>query len=135
MTESLVSNPAGRGKSLSMGTRVKTLCAGVVAALAAFVPLFALFDWALVAYWEWQHEGRKMKFTFWAEERAFLFALSLCAVVFYITVRRLQRYTPVDQRFSPLSLVIAGISGVTVIYVSVFAYLSIVVGRLFSSSR
>ena len=34
-----------------MGLRVKTLCAGIVAALVAFVPLFVLFDWALVAYW------------------------------------------------------------------------------------
>jgi len=116
-----------------MGTRVKTLCAGIVVALAAFEPLFALFDWALVAYWEWQHEGRKMKFTLWADERALLFALSLCAVVFYISVRGFQRYTPADQQFSPLSLAIAGISGMIVVYVSVFTYLYIFVGRLFSS--
>jgi hypothetical protein len=135
MSESLVSDSSERGKSVAMATRVKTICAGVVASLAAFVPLFALFDWALVAYWEWQHEGRKMKFTLWADERALLFALSLCAVVFYITVRSFQRCKPTDQRFSPLSLVIAGISGVTVIYVSVLTYLSIFVGRLFSSSR
>jgi hypothetical protein len=104
-----------------------------VAALVAFVPLFALFDWALVAYWEWQREGRKMKFTLWADERALLFALSVCAVIFYISARRFQRHTPADQRFSPLSLVIASTSGVAVIYVSVLTYVSIFIGRLFSS--
>ena|SRR5678815_1090589 len=113
-----------------MGLRVKTLCAGIVAALVAFVPLFVLFDWALVACWEWQHEGRKMKITLWADERALLLALSLCAVIFFITARRSQRHTPADQRLSQLPLVIAGISGVAVIYVSVLTYLSLFVGRL-----
>jgi hypothetical protein len=40
-----------------MRTRVKTVCAGIVAALVAFVPSFKVFDWALIAYWEWQHVG------------------------------------------------------------------------------
>jgi hypothetical protein len=116
-----------------MGMRVKTLCAGIVAALVAFVPLFALFDWALIVYWEWQHEGRKMKFTLWADERALLLALSLWAVIFYVSARHFQRHAPADQQFSPRSLVIAGISGVAVIYASVITYLFIFVGRLFSS--
>ena len=118
-----------------MGMRLKSLCAGIVAAVMAFVPLFVIFDWALVAYWEWQHEGRKMKITLWADERALLLALSLCAVIFFITARRFQRHTPADQWLSPLSLVIAGISGETVIYISVLIHLSIFVGRLFSSSH
>ena len=57
-----------------MQTRVKAFCGGVVAALVAFVPSFMLFDWILIGYWEWQHEGRPMKFTLWADERALLIA-------------------------------------------------------------
>ena len=115
-----------------MQTRVKALCAGIVAALAAFVPLFALFDWTLIAYWEWQHEGRKMKFTLWADERALLLALSLCAVVFYLSVRHLQRHAPADQQVNRRTLMFAGVSGVAVIYVSVVAYVFIFISRLTS---
>jgi len=67
------------------------VCAGIVAALVAFVPSFEVFDRALIAYWEWQHEGRKMKITLWADDRALLLSPSLRAVVFYVTVRYLQR--------------------------------------------
>ena len=116
-----------------MQTRVKSLCAGIVAAVLAFLASFALFDWALISYWEWQHEGRKMKLTLWADERALLLALSLCALVFYMIVRHFQRKAPADQQFSPRSLVIAGTSGVAVIYVLVLAYLFTIVGRIFSS--
>lgn len=116
-----------------MQTLVKALCAGILAALLAFVPSFALFDWALIAYWEWQHEGRKMKFTLWADERALLLALLLSAVVFYLSVRYLQRNAPFDQQIKRRSLLIAGLSGVAVVYLSVFAYVSLIISRLTSS--
>ena len=117
-----------------MQTRVRALCAGIVAALVAFVPSFTFFDCALIAYWEWQHEGRKMKFTLWADERALLLALSLCAVVFYVTVRYLQRHAPLDQQIKRRSLVIAGLSGVVVLYLIAAAYVFMVISR-FTSSR
>jgi hypothetical protein len=113
-----------------MQTRVKALCAGIVAALVAFVPLLALFDWALITYWKWQHEGRRMKFTFWADERALLSALSLCALVFCASVRYLQRHAPLDQRIKRRSLVI----GVVVVYLSIAVYVFMVFSR-FASSR
>ncbi len=74
-----------------------------------------------------------MKFTLWADERALLLALSLCAVTFYTTVRHFQRQAPPNQQFTARSLVIAAISGVAVIYVSVLAYFFTIVGRIFSS--
>ncbi len=38
--------------SLPMQTRIKSLCGGIFGAVLAFVPSFALFDWALILYWE-----------------------------------------------------------------------------------
>jgi hypothetical protein len=112
-----------------MPTRVRAICAGFVAALVAFVPLFMLFDWVLVMYWEWQHEGRKMKFTLWADDRALQSALALCALVFYVSARYIQRDAPVDQRIKARSLVIAGVSAAIVVYLSVVTYISTVVSR------
>jgi len=88
---------------------VKAVCAGVVVALVAFVPSFKVFDWVLIAYWEWQHEGRKMKMTLWADDRALLPSFSLCAVVFYVTVRYLQRHLPTDQQIRRRWLVIGAV--------------------------
>jgi hypothetical protein len=116
-----------------MPTRVRAICAGIIAALVAFVPLFMLFDWALITYWEWQHESRKMKFTFWADERALLSALALCAPVFYVSARYIQRHAPVDQRIAARSLAIASISAAIVVYLSVVTYVSTVISRSLSS--
>jgi hypothetical protein len=117
-----------------MKTRVKAVCGGVVAGVMAFVPSFMLFDWILVAYWEWQHEGRPMKITLWADERALLMALLLCAAVFYLTARYLQRRLSMDQQIKRRSLLIGAASGVVLIYASVYAYVLVIVSR-FSASR
>ena len=98
------------------------------------MPSFAVLDWVLITYWEWQHEGRKMKFTLWADERALLSALALCALVFYVVVRYVQRHAPVGQRIKPRSLVIASVSAVIVVYLSIVTYVSTVMSR-FPSSR
>jgi hypothetical protein len=116
-----------------MPTRVRAICTGIVAALVAFVPLFMLFDWALITYWEWQHEGRKMKFTLWAEDRALLWALALCAFVFCVSARYIQRHAPVDRRIEARSLVIASVSAAIIVYLSVVTYVSTVVSRSLSS--
>ena len=116
-----------------MQTRLKALCAGIIAASMAFVPLFAIFDWAFIEYWEWQHEGRKMKFTLWADERALPLALSLCAVVFYMTVRHLQRNAPADQQVKRRTLVIAGVSGAALMYFSIVARFLFVLNRFNST--
>ena len=115
-----------------MQTRVKAMCAGVLAAFAAFVPSFALFDWALITYWEWQHEGRKMKFTLWADDRAFILTLFLCAIVSYVTVRYSQRHLPIGQQIKRPALVIDATVGMVVVYFAVVAYFWMVVRR-FSS--
>jgi hypothetical protein len=112
-----------------MQTRVKAVCGGIVAALLSFVPLFSLFDRAFIAYWEWQHEGRRMKITLWADDRAFLLALCLCAVVFYVTVRYLERRLSVAQKIKRQFLLIGAASGVFLVYVSVLAYVLIIVSR------
>ena len=118
-------------KSCAMRTRVKTVCAGIVAALVAFAPSFEVLDWVLIRYWEWQHEGRKMKLTLWADDRALLLSFCLCAVVFYITVRYLQRYLPTDRRLGPRWLVIGAGVGVVAVYLSIVAHM-LMIARRFS---
>ena len=115
-----------------MRKRIKAVCAGVVVTLVAFVPSFKIFDWVLIAYWEWQHEGRKMKITLWADDRALLLSLSLCAIVFYLMVRYFQRHSPANQQIKRRSLVIGAVLGVVVVYLSVVAYVWLIVHR-FSS--
>ncbi len=115
-----------------MRTRVKTVCAGIVAALVAFVPSFKVFDWALIFYWDWQHEGRKMKMTLRADDRALLLSLSLCAVVFYLAVRYLHRHLPADQQIKRRSLVIGTVFGVVVVFLSIVTYV-LMIARRFSS--
>jgi hypothetical protein len=92
-----------------------------------------LFDWALITYWEWQHEGRKMKFNFWADERALLSTLALCALIFCVSARYIQRHAPEDQQITTQSLVIASISAAVVVYLSVLTYVSTVISRALSS--
>jgi hypothetical protein len=113
---------------------VKAVCGGIAAALVVFVPSFVLFDWTLVAYWEWQHEGRPMTITLWADDRALLMTLLLCAAVFYLTVRYLQRRLSMDQQIKRQSLLIGAASGVVLIYFSVYAYVWIIVSRFFRAS-
>ncbi len=115
-----------------MRTRVKTVCAGIVAAAVAFVPSFKAFEWAFIDYWEWQHEGREMKITLWADDRALLLSLSLCAVVFYVTARHLQRHLPAVQQIKRRSLVIGAVFGVVLVFLSIVAYV-LMIARRFSS--
>jgi len=63
----------------------------LVAVLLALIVSYETFLWALVKYWERQHDGRRMKFIFWADERALPFALLVCAVVFFFTFRCIQQ--------------------------------------------
>lgn len=84
-----------------------------------------------IAYWEWQHQGRPMKITLWADDRAFLLTLLVCAIVFYVAVRYLQRRLPVHQQIKRRTLVVGAVVGVVFVYLAV-AYLWMVVSR-FSS--
>lgn len=115
-----------------MHTRVKTIGAGIGAAFVAFVPLFKVFDWALIAYWEWQHQGRRMKLTLWADDCALLSSLCLSALVFILAVRYLQRHMSTGERIKLRSLVIGGILGVAVAYFCIVV-LVVVFVRRFSS--
>jgi hypothetical protein len=115
-----------------MQSPVKAVCLGFIAALAALLPAFKLFDWMFIAYWEWQHQGRPMKITLWADDRAFLFTLFLCAIVFYVAVRYLQRRLPLDRQIKRRTLVVGAVVAVVFVYVAVAAYLWMVVSR-FSS--
>jgi len=103
--------------------RVKAVGLGIVAAAMAFLPAFKLFDWALISYWEWQHEGRRMKITLWADDQAFMLTLLFCATVFYVTVQYLQRHIPVDQQIKRRWLVISAAFSMVVVYFAVVAYL------------
>ena len=53
-----------------------------LAALLTYFPLHGAFLRAFIKYWEWQHDGRRMKFTMWADERAMPSVLLVVPVVF-----------------------------------------------------
>jgi hypothetical protein len=114
-----------------MQTRLKAVSAGIAVALVAFVPSFKIFGWTLIAYWGWQHD-KKMKITLWADDRALLLTLFLCGVVFYVTVRYLQQHLPADQRIKRRWLVVGALVGVIVVFLSIAAYVLMIVRR-FSS--
>ncbi len=61
------------------------------AALLAYVPLQRTFRKAFIKYWEWQHDGRPMKFTMWAYDRAVPSALLVVPVVFLFVFWLMQR--------------------------------------------
>ena len=96
-----------------MQTRLRAIWAGILAALLALVPSFKLFDWAFISYWEWQHQGRKMKFTIWADERAFVLALFLSGFVFFVTLRYFQGHIAADHQVIDQSLAIHRVRAMT----------------------
>ena len=71
--------------------RVRPVVVAVGAALSALAVCHKVFLWAFIKYWEWQHDGRRMKFTFWADERALSLAIPICGGVFLFTLRYLHR--------------------------------------------
>ena len=78
------------GSSKIMIARTKhqmsAYAAAGIAATSVFVVLYQVFRWLFIRYWEWQHDGRRMKFTFWADERALLLALLVGLLAFYLTL-------------------------------------------------
>jgi hypothetical protein len=70
--------------------RLRAIVLALLAVLSALVISYKVFLWMFIKYWEWQHEGRRMKFTFWADERALPLALIVCVVVFFLTTRYLR---------------------------------------------
>jgi hypothetical protein len=70
---------------------LRAIALASLAALSAAVVSYEIFLWIFIKYWEWQHEGRKMEFIFWADERAMPLALIVCAVVFGLTNSYLRR--------------------------------------------
>jgi hypothetical protein len=71
--------------------RLRATVIALLAALSALVVSYKVFLRTFVRYWEWQHDGRRMKFIFWAEERALPLAVIVCSVVFFLTNRYLRR--------------------------------------------
>jgi hypothetical protein len=72
-------------------TQVRAVVVAVFVALLAFAVFYNVSLRAFIKYWEWQHDGRPMKFTFWADERALPVALLACAIVFFFTFRHFRR--------------------------------------------
>jgi hypothetical protein len=71
--------------------RMWARAASGIAAISALVVAYQAFRWVLIRYWEWQHEGRRMKFTIWAEERALPLAVLAGVFAFYVTLRYFRR--------------------------------------------
>jgi uncharacterized BrkB/YihY/UPF0761 family membrane protein len=76
--------------STKASAQVRAFVVAVFVALLAFAVFYNAFLQAFIQYWEWQHDGRPMKFTFWADERALPVALLACALVFFFTFRHFQ---------------------------------------------
>lgn len=77
--------------STKASTRVRAVVVALFVALLAFALLYNAFLRAFVKYWEWQHHGRPMMFTFWADERALPLSVLACAIVFFFTFRHFLR--------------------------------------------
>ena len=71
--------------------RMRAYAASGIVAMSALVVAYQLFRWVFTRYWEWQHEGRRMMFTFWAEERALPLAVLAGVFAFYATLRYYRR--------------------------------------------
>jgi len=67
--------------------RMRAWAVSGIAAISASVIVYRLFRWVFILYWEWQHEGRRMKFTFWADERALPLAVLAGFFAFYLPFR------------------------------------------------
>ena len=72
-----------------MAIKEKGLAAGVslVAAALSFILFYTGLDWFLIKLSEWQHEGRRMAYTFWADFRAIPPAIVISLVVLFVGYR------------------------------------------------
>jgi hypothetical protein len=84
-------------RSLTVKEKVQAAGMSLLTSLCALVLSYQLFDWALIRYWEWQHDGRRMKFTFWADERAIPLAVLVCIFVLFLTNRLIRRRLENDR--------------------------------------
>jgi hypothetical protein len=77
----------------------KVLAAGIslLTSLCALVVSYEFFDWVLIRYWEWQHDGRRMKITFWADFRALQLAVLFCIVVLIPANRLIRKRMEKDR--------------------------------------
>jgi hypothetical protein len=73
-------------KTLERG-RLRAFSVGLVVALSSFVGSYRLFLWGFIKFWEWQHDGRPMKFIFWPEYRALPLALLVTVAATFFVVR------------------------------------------------
>jgi len=62
--------------------------AATVAALLTLLCSYWLFRWGLILLWQWQHEGRRIKFVFQQEIDAALLALLFGSSAFFVILRR-----------------------------------------------
>jgi hypothetical protein len=60
----------------------------IVAALLTLLASYWTFRWAFIRLWEWQHEGRRIVFTFGPEMNAAALALLSSIAVFLVQFRR-----------------------------------------------
>ena len=99
--------------------RSKAASGALIAALLAFVPLYKIFSWFFVSYWEWLHD-KAMKFELWAIERAVPSAVFFCGIVFYLVFQYLERCASPNERLPPKTLMLW--IGVTVVLVCLCAF-------------
>ncbi|MCU1287125.1 MAG: hypothetical protein JWO13_3475 [Acidobacteriales bacterium] len=73
------------------GNTVRVWAVALLTTFVVFATSYKLLLWDLISYWEWQHDGRRMKFTFWADERALPLALFVSGISLFLTLKYLRK--------------------------------------------
>jgi hypothetical protein len=107
--------------------RVQRAIGALLAAIVSLVASYTVFRWVFIKYWEWQHDGRPMKFTFWADERALPLAFVVSGVVFYTIFSYFQRRLPANEQLRRSSLVVLTVAAVVLLFLCAVAYVFYIV--------
>ena len=83
----------------SMAVKDRALAAGasLLAAALTLILTYEILDWFLIKYWEWQHDSRRMAYTFWADFRAIPCAILASLVAAFLMYRFIRRRSQLSQ--------------------------------------
>jgi hypothetical protein len=84
-------------KSMAIKAKALAAVASLLAGSLALVLSYEVLDWFLIRYWEWQHDGREMVYTFWADFRTIPFAILVSLVAVFLTYRFIRRRSKLSR--------------------------------------